>query len=64
MPLPEKLLEKLVCPKCKGKLEYKETENRLICEACKLAYRVEENIPVLLIDEAEKLYRRIRDEAF
>ena len=55
MPLPEKLLEKLVCPKCKGKLEYQETDERLICEACKLAYRVEENIPVLLIDEAEKL---------
>jgi len=55
MALPETLLEKLVCPQCKGKLEYRESEDRLICNKCKLAYPVEDNIPVLLIDEAEKL---------
>ena len=55
MPLSEKLLEKVVCPQCKGKLEYKESENRLICHACKLAYKITDNIPVLLIDDAEGL---------
>lgn len=55
MGLSEKLLEKLVCPTCKGKLTFKEDENRLVCDKCKVAYRVEDNIPVLLADEAEKL---------
>ena len=55
MTLPEKLLDKLVCPQCKEKLDYKEQEERLICGKCRLAYRVEDNIPVLLLDEAEKL---------
>ncbi len=52
MALDKELLEILVCPKCKGELDYKEQENRLICHACKLAYRIEDDIPVMLIDEA------------
>jgi uncharacterized protein YbaR (Trm112 family) len=55
MALTSQLLEKLVCPKCKGKLDYSEVENRLVCEPCRLAYRVTDDIPVLLIDEAENL---------
>ena len=55
MSLPESLLEKLVCPQCRGKLEYNEADERLICNKCRLAYAVKDNIPVLLIDEAEKL---------
>ena len=55
MVLPEKLLEKLVCPQCRGKLEYQADKDRLVCGTCKLAYAVKDNIPVLLVDEAEKL---------
>lgn len=55
MPLPERLLEKLVCPNCKGKLEYESHKDRLICNPCRLAYRVDNGVPVLLSDEAEKL---------
>jgi len=55
MALPEKLLEKLACPQCKGRLDYEENQDRLVCTACKLAYRVTDGIPVLLLDEAEKL---------
>ena len=55
MTLSDKLLEKLACPKCKDKLEYRENENRLVCTQCRLAYRIVDNIPVLLLDEAEKL---------
>lgn len=55
MELSENLLAKLVCPKCKGKLEYARTESRLECEACRLAYRIDNGVPVLLVDEAEKL---------
>ena len=53
MTLSDKLLEVIVCPKCKGKLDYQKSENRLCCDNCRLNFRVEDNIPVLLIDEAE-----------
>jgi len=52
--LNEKLLEILACPKCKGDLEYDKTENKLICNKCRLRYRIEDDIPIMLIDEAEK----------
>ncbi len=55
MVLSEKLLDKLVCPGCKGKLAYKEKDDRLICETCRLAYKIVDNIPILLEDEAERL---------
>ena len=51
--LDEKLLEILVCPKCKGELEYREDENALLCHQCRLRYTVEDGIPVMLIDEAK-----------
>jgi uncharacterized protein YbaR (Trm112 family) len=53
MPLDPRLLEILVCPKCKGDLEYRPREQILACPACRLCYRVEDDIPVMLIDEAE-----------
>ena len=46
------LLEILVCPKCKGDLEYRPDEQVLVCAACRLAYPVEDDIPIMLIDEA------------
>ncbi len=58
--LKQELLEILACPKCKGELEYQvdaadDRFGRLICHSCRLAYRVEEDIPIMLIDEAEPL---------
>jgi len=53
MALSEKLLEILVCPKCKGELEYGKEENKLKCESCRLSFRVDDDIPILLIEEAE-----------
>lgn len=55
MTLPDKLLEKLVCPKCRGKLAYEPDQERLVCNSCRVAYRIVDDIPVLLIDEAENL---------
>ena len=52
--LSDKLLEILVCPSCKGELEYDKSNNLLICHACRLKYRVEDDIPIMLIEEAEK----------
>lgn len=53
--IDKELLDILVCPKCKGELEYDEDNDRLICHNCKLAYPVKDDIPVMLIDEAEEI---------
>lgn len=53
MSVPDDLLEILVCPKCKGDLEHRtEGAESLRCHACRLEYRVEDDIPIMLIDEA------------
>ena len=53
--LDDKLLEILVCPKCRGDLEYRRDPESLICHSCELRYHVRDGIPVMLIDEAEPL---------
>ncbi len=53
--MDKKLLDILACPKCKGDLEYDEKNQKLICQKCKLAYPIKNDIPVMLIDEAEKI---------
>lgn len=53
--LDAKLLEILVCPQCKGELEYRREEDELVCLACRLRYEVREGIPIMLIDEAKPL---------
>jgi uncharacterized protein YbaR (Trm112 family) len=53
--LPKRLLEILACPKCKGDLDYQPEVKRLVCHACRLAYPIVDDIPVMLLDEAIKL---------
>ena len=53
MALAPELLEILVCPKCKGKVEYIESEKVIVCSPDKLRFPVKEGIPIMLIDEAE-----------
>ena len=55
MTLSPQLLAILVCPKCKGKLEYRESESSLVCPADRLRYAVRDDIPIMLIDEATPL---------
>lgn len=50
-----RLLEILVCPVCKGPLEHRKTAAELVCKACRLAYAVRDDIPVMLEDEARPL---------
>jgi len=50
-----RLLEILVCPKCKGDLVLTESEDGLICNACRLKYEIKDDIPIMLIDEAVPL---------
>jgi uncharacterized protein len=52
MSLSPRLLEILVCPKCKSELEYREAEQALLCNKCRLRYAVRDDIPIMLIDEA------------
>ncbi len=55
MPINKELLEILACPKCKGELNLTADETGLDCRACKLRYPIRDDIPVMLIDEAETL---------
>lgn len=51
----EELLEILVCPKCKGELEYRADEDELVCPRCRLRFEVRDDIPIMLLDEAKPL---------
>jgi hypothetical protein len=52
MAVSKELLDILACPKCKGEIFLNDTEDGLICKACKLVYPIRDDIPVMLIDEA------------
>ena len=55
MTLDDRLLEILVCPNCHGEVEYVEREDVIVCRGeCRYRYPVREDIPVMLVDEAEK----------
>ena len=51
--LPKDLLDILACPRCRGPLAVETSSLR--CDACRLRYRVDNGIPVMLIHEAEHL---------
>lgn len=56
MSISQDLLDILVCPKCKGTLEHRpEPAEALVCHACRLRFAVEDDIPIMLIDEATPL---------
>lgn len=50
-----KLLEILVCPITKAKLEYDKEKDELVCLASNLAYPVRDGIPVMLEEEARQI---------
>ncbi len=52
MSVSPQLLQILVCPKCKGALEYRPAAQELACAACRLVFPVRDDIPIMLIDEA------------
>ena len=53
--MDSRLLEILVCPVCKGNLDYRKDKQELVCRPCKLAYPVRDGIPVMIEDEARNL---------
>lgn len=54
MNLDPEFLEILACPSCKGPLEPADGEDALDCRACRLRFPVEDGIPVLLLDRAQR----------
>lgn len=52
MALDQELLEILVCPADKGGLDLVKDGAALRCRVCKRVYRIEDDIPVMLVDEA------------
>ena len=55
MALNEELKQILVCPKCKGDLTFHEDRKEIHCAACRLVYAIEDDIPVMLVEEAKPL---------
>jgi uncharacterized protein YbaR (Trm112 family) len=53
MALDPKLLEILACPEDKGPLLYFEDEQSLYNPRLKRRYSIKDDIPIMLIDEAE-----------
>ena len=53
MALDPQLLEILACPEDKGPLLYLEDEDALYNPRLKKRYRIQDDIPIMLVDEAE-----------
>ena len=52
MALDPELLNILACPLCKAEVKLTADEKALKCLRCFRVYRIEDDIPVMLIDEA------------
>ena len=55
MGLEKTLLDILVCPICKGNLTYQQDSQELICFVDKLAFPIEDDIPIMIPEQARNL---------
>jgi len=46
------LLEILACPACKGDVEQR--DEKIVCIQCSRQYPIKDDVPIMLVDEAEK----------
>tara|TARA_Y100001970_G_scaffold292485_1_gene433965 strand:- start:2976 stop:3197 length:222 start_codon:yes stop_codon:yes gene_type:complete len=53
--IDKNILNLLVCPITKGPLKYDIDKSELISEKAKLAFPIEDGIPIMLIDKARRL---------
>lgn len=53
--MDHRLLEIVACPACKGKLNYNKENEELVCKFDRLAYPINDGIPVLLTTEAREM---------
>lgn len=49
--IQEALLKIIICPKCQSELEYNKEEYNLKCTNCEAVYRIENDIPIMIIEE-------------
>ena len=56
-----RLLEILVCPLCKGPLNYLKDKQELVCKGDRLAFPVRDGIPVMLDEEARTMSAEVVD---
>lgn len=50
--IDEDLLKILACPACKADVELR--EGKIICTKCKRRYPIKDDIPIMLVEEAEE----------
>jgi uncharacterized protein len=50
-----RLLEILACPVCKGTLRFERDAQVLVCRMDRLAYPIQDGVPVMLEEEARQL---------
>ncbi len=55
-PMPDpRLLELLICPVSRGRLDYDREAQELVSKAAGLAYPIRDGVPIMLADEARPL---------
>ena len=52
MAVDPALLEILVCPACRTPVHVVKDGTALKCDTCRRVYRIEDDIPIMLVDEA------------
>ncbi len=50
-----RLLEVLVCPVTRGRLDYDQAAGELISKSAKLAFPIRDGVPIMLAEEARTL---------
>lgn len=55
MAISRELLDILVCPQCKEELNLIKDVSGLLCPKCRLKYPIRDDIPIMLIEDAEKV---------
>ncbi|HAF07973.1 MAG: Trm112 family protein [bacterium] len=53
--IDKRLLDILICPKCKGELVYDGERDILICKKDGIYFEIKNNIPIMLLEKAKKL---------
>jgi uncharacterized protein YbaR (Trm112 family) len=53
--MDHRLLDILVCPLCKGALDFHKDVQELVCRADALAYPIRDGIPIMLESEARRM---------
>jgi uncharacterized protein YbaR (Trm112 family) len=50
-----RLLDIMACPVCKGPVQYRRSEQVLVCRLDRLSYPIRDGVPVMLEEEARLL---------